>query len=235
LSPYRKGFVPTTDIVHWFETWSKKISPDKINLLGGEPFLHPDLATVVLESRRIWSNSTLEVVSNGLLISQASQPIFDALKKAEIHVVISDHSGADLPREKVLAACTRLDEKGISYTLRPSNSAWRVQYQLSAEEVLVPFQSCSRDAWSICIGRMCIALANNRLYKCAILASVIEGVREGSLSPSLWNEALTYNPLKPNADAAAILEHLRSKEIKECCICSDKIVITEARQMPRVA
>jgi hypothetical protein len=232
LSPYRKVFVPTEKLVHWFETWSKKIHPRKIHLLGGEPFLHTDLATVLLESRRIWKDATLEIVSNGLIISHASQDVFNAIKNAQIRVVVSDHSSVDLPYEKLVAGCARLKDNDIPYEIASSNNVWRVQHQWSEEGLPAPFQSRSCDAWSVCVPKQCPALANNRLYRCSVLASIIEGVNEGSLSPTLWKDALTYAPLPPEADADTILKHFCSEDEKACSVCPDKIMFTEASQLP---
>ena len=231
LSPYRKGFVPTEKILHWFETWNKKIRPNKMQLLGGEPLLHPDLATVVLESRKIWNDSTLGLVTNGLLIHQAPQNILDALREAKFYVGISDHSGADLPRDKVISGVARLKENGVPYQLWPSNDSWYVQHRWNENNVPIPYQSPVCDAWSICLSKHHPSLANNQLYKCAILASMIEGVKEGSLSPLLWKDAVTYRPLSPDVDANTILEHFRTNEIRECSICPDRVYITEMKQM----
>ena len=190
FSPYRKGYVPTEQIVHWFETWSKKIRPAKINLLGGEPFLHTDLPAVLLETRRNWNDSKLEIVSNGLLISQASQNVFDALKEADFHVIISDHSdGVEVMDEKISAGCNRLEQNDISHELRPSNADWHIKHQLGEGGIPRSFQSPSSDAWTNCPSKRCLSLANNHLYKCAVLASVIGGVNEGALSSSLWRQS----------------------------------------------
>ena len=231
FSPYRKGIVPTEEIVRWLETWSKKIKPNKFFLLGGEPFLHPDLETIIIESSRIWNNSTLEIISNGLLIPQVSQNIFNTLKKAKVKVVISDHSGVDVTHEKVTAACTCLKKNEISHELCPSNTVWRIHYKWDENDVLVPFQSSPHSAWSVCMAKCCPTLANNQLYKCSSLASIIESTKEGALQPTVWKDALTYNALTPDADANSILEHFCRDAIKECSVCPDKYILTEAKQM----
>ena len=232
LSPYRKGFVPTEKLVHWFEVWSKKIHADEIRLAGGEPFLHPDLASVILESSRVWNDSVLKIVTNGLLVRQTSQDVFNAIKKANVEVIVSDHSGLGVPHEKVAAGCARLKKNDISYNLRLSNKRWRVMHQQNEEGLPVSFQSSPHNAFTTCVPKQCPALANNRLYKCTVLASVIEGTRDGSFPSTHWKDALTYNPLTPDADASTILEHFRTFSVAECCICPEKIVYTEATQLP---
>jgi len=233
FSPYRQGVVPLEKIVYWFETWSKKVRPNILSILGGEPFLHTDLASIILESRRMWGNSKLELLSNGFLIPQTSQSIINILKKMEINVIISDHSGADLSREKIVAACSRLKENGVLYELRQSNAKWRVRYQLKNDDTPIPFQSSPRDAWSFCRSQH-HALSNNRLYKCPTLACIIAAVEEGALSSELWKDALTYTPLFPTTDAISILKHFRTGFVKECSVCSDTFTTTEPKQMPHL-
>ena len=234
LSPYRKGVIRIEEIVRWCETWNKKIRPVKLLFVGGEPFLHPDLASIIIESHRIWDDSELEIVSNGLLIPQTSQSVLDALKQTKTRAVISDHSGTDLSSEKIVAACTILREKGIPYELRQSNTHWRVQHQFKENGTPVAFQSSPRDAWSVCLTRHCHTLHNNRLYKCSILASVIEGVNEGALSSELWKGALSYSPLSSDADTNSILEHFRSGFVEACSVCPEKCENVESRQLSAV-
>ena len=235
LSPYRKGFVPTEKIIYWSDTWSKKIRPAEVYIVGGEPFLHPDLTTILIESHKIWSDSVLKIYSNGLLIHQIAPSIFETLKMTKSQVVISDYPGIDLPRERFIAGCVRMEQYGIPYQVTPKEDNWLVQYQQTNKDAVPgPFKSCSRKAWASCYTKRCPSLADNRLYKCTVLASRIAAVNEGAISPTLWKDALTYTPLPPDADAALILKHLRSKEIMECCICPEKQIVTKSRQLPLV-
>jgi organic radical activating enzyme len=234
LSPYRKGYVSTEKIVHWFETWSKKIRPYTLYIMGGEPFLHPDLAAVITETHRIWDSSALELVTNGLLIPQASQNIFDALQKTKMKVIISDHSSTDTLNEKIVAARDCLEKNGIQYAVQPSNTKWYVHHELDENYIPSSFQSIPKDAWSICMAKNCPSLANNRLYKCAVLAGIIESVGENALSASHWKDALTYNALSSEADANTIMEHFHSGFVKECSVCPDKLILTDAIQMASV-
>ena len=232
FSPYRKGYIPTETIIHWFETWSKKIHPNTIKVLGGEPFLHPELSTVLYETRRIWNDVRLIIVSNGLLIPQAPQSSFDALREAKFHVIVSDHSSTDFPYEKIVSKC---EENEISYELRPSNQHWWVQHQWNEHCDPIPFQSPPYDAWLACYSKYCPSLANNLLYKCPALASIIEGVNEGSLSPQHWKDVLTHGALSSDADADTILKYFRTREVRECYVCPSKVIITEPRQISHLS
>jgi hypothetical protein len=233
FSPYRKGIIPAKHILHWFQTWRKKIHPEVIHILGGEPLLHPDLAMIIRESRRIWDGSSLGIVTNGLHLPKVSQDVLNALKESHAWVQISDHSGTDVPFDKVACGIPRLEKAEISYTLRPANKDWYAQYQYNAEGIPIPFQNPPQCAWEICISKNCPLLMNNRLYKCSVLASILEGVQEGALSAGIWKAALSYKPLSPDAEARTILKHLTGQEVKECCICPGQKAFIEPRQIER--
>jgi hypothetical protein len=146
-------------------------------------------------------------------------------------VSISDHSCIDISYEKIVAACDCLEKNGISYVVQPSNAKWYVHHKLDENNTPSPFKSVSRDAWSVCIAKNCPSLASNRLYKCAVLAGIIEGVEKKDFSASRWKDALTYNALSPDADANTILEHFHSGFAKECSVCPNEIMLTEAMQI----
>ena len=231
LSPYRKGYIPTEKIVYWFETWSEKIHPTEIKILGGEPFLHPELATVIFQAREIWKDQKIGLATNGLLIQKAPQNVFDALKEAKVVVHISDHSDADLPYDEIVAGTARLEENNIRYYIWPDNKTWCIQHLWDENNVPIPYKSLSIDAWSVCQSKYHPSLANNQLYKCAILQSMIEGVKEGSLHSSIWEDTRSYKPLSIDDNAATIMNHLLACEVEACSICPDQIYITKSKQL----
>jgi hypothetical protein len=146
-------------------------------------------------------------------------------------VSISDHSCIDISYEKIVAACDCLEKNGILYVVHPSNTKWYVHHKLDENNAPSPFQSVPQDAWSICIAKNCPSLTNNRLYKCAVLAGIIEGVEKNAFSASQWKDALTYSALSSDADASTILKHFHSGFVKECSVCPNKLMVTEAIQI----
>ena len=231
FSTYRKGIVSVRQIVHWFKTWHKKIQPEVIHILGGEPLLHPGLSDIVRESRRIWEGTILEIVTNGLLLSKMPQKTLHALKESDVRILISDHSGTDIFFEKVTAGIPRLEKYEIPYTLLRANRDWYAQHRYNAEGIPIPFQNHPQNAWEICVSKNCPLLINNRLYKCSVLASIVEGVKEKALSAEIWKPALSYVPLSPDASPQVILKHLTQKTVKECRICPAELVLIEPRQI----
>jgi len=69
------------------------------------------------------------------------------------------------------------------------------------------------------------------LYKCAVLASIIEGVSEGAFSQENWSSALSYKPLTLEASSQEIVEHLSCRQVPACSICPDKKIWTSPKQI----
>ena len=231
LSPFRRGIVPADDVLQWFRLWSEKILPKKLDILGGEPLLHPELPRILRESKEIWPQTEIELVTNGFMFSKVSQDVFHALEETQISVIISDHSNSESEKEKFAEAISKLRGYSIRHKIRKSNRKWIVQYDKTPDGVPRMFSSNPRKAWDMCLSKTCISLANNKLYKCAVLASIIEGVSENSLKKENWTNALSYQPLTLDASREEIVEHLMQREIRACTICPDKKIWLEPSQI----
>lgn len=231
LSPYRKGIVPAEELLQWFRLWSEKIVPEELDLLGGEPLLHPELPRILRESQNIWNQTRIVLVTNGFMFSKVSPEVFEALEQTQIQVVISDHSSNAAEKKMFEEAISKLREYSIRYKIRKSNSKWIIQYDTTSDGTPKMFSSNPKKAWDTCLAKTCIALANNKLYKCAILASIIEGVCENTFSKENWNSALTYKPLTLDASSQEIMEHLMRREVPACSICPAEKLYIEPKQL----
>ena len=230
LSPYRSGYIPATRLAEWFTHWSRKIIPEEVYLLGGEPLLHPELDRVILDSKQIWNRSSLRIVSNGILFSKVSDKVLDAIRTTRIQVILSRHCTDKEGKTTFRNGLKRLDAAGIPYTVRNSYRHWFRQHRENDDGRPIPFDSDAEKAWKICRSKYCVSLAGNRLYKCSILAAVREGVHEGVLD-NAWKTILSYQPIEPNASADEILEHLRCDAVAECRICPETVELVTPKQI----
>lgn len=67
----------------------------KIRLLGGEPFLHPQLQHFAMEFRRIYPYSDIRICTNGLLLAEQTD--------AQLDIFAENHIGVDITCYPVLA------------------------------------------------------------------------------------------------------------------------------------
>lgn len=231
LSPFRKGLVPADELLQWFRSWSEKIEPAELDLLGGEPLLHPELPRILRESVKIWDQTEIKLITNGFMFAKVAPEVFRALEETQIQVVISDHCSSEADKMKFEEAISKLRNTSVRYKIRKSNRKWIVQYNTNPEGVACMFSSRPKRAWETCLSKTCVALANNKLYKCAVLSSMIEGVAENALSRKNWSAAFTYKPLTLEAAPREIMEHLLRREVPACTICPDRKIYIEPKQI----
>ena len=56
------------DIIENMEAWFRRLDPDHLTIIGGEPLLHPRIYDILKEARRIFDHATIEVYTNGFLL-----------------------------------------------------------------------------------------------------------------------------------------------------------------------
>ena len=219
--PQISGLVPLEEIIDTFRTWHRKIAPDRLLFVGGEPLLHPYFETILQEARSYWPNARLDILTNGLLLPKKRE-ILSLLKKENSHVYVSQHFEDEKYLHDFEESLQYLRESGVPFSISSSHRDWRKYYELNTKGLPIPFDSSPEKAWSNCCTKNgCPSLLENRLYKCAHLAYATLGYRRGVI-PDSWKVVESYQPLQPDCDSGEILSHLASEAIPECRICPEK-------------
>jgi len=214
------GLASVNELVEDFRTWSPKLAPEKIRLIGGEPLLHPELDTIIREVKKYWAKARVDLVTNGLLLPK-QQGILTLLKELGGHVFLSRHfDHADYLREfDVALQC--LQASGVDFTIYTSDREWRKYYELDRSGVPIHYNCDPEKAWRNCQTKnLCPTLWENRLWKCQHLAWAIHAANEGKL-PESWRFVCNYQPLLPESHPDEILAFLSSGAIPYCRICPE--------------
>ena len=99
-----------------------------IRLLGGEPFLNPELGAFVTAAREAYPEAALSVVSNGLLIPKVKEEILETIRRNNAMVQISNYPPTvrmgDAIRKK-LEGC------GVRYSI--SRPILKFQYEVGGK------------------------------------------------------------------------------------------------------
>ena len=99
-----------------------------IRLLGGEPFLNPDLGAFVSAAREAFPYAALSVVSNGLLIPKAKEEVLEVLRRNNAAVQVSNYP----PTVRMEDAIRRkLEECGVRYSI--SRPVLEFQYEVGGK------------------------------------------------------------------------------------------------------
>ena len=222
FSRYTQGLETQDNIIHWYETWSKKIRPRNIRLIGGEPLLHPQLGSLIRKTHEYWPDSGVQVTTNGLLFHKTEESVIEALREIDVHVYLSQHYNDSEYNKPFYAAIDRLIRNGIRYTIFTSHRDWRKTYHVHSEKRLLPYQSNASKAWENCQTKnVCPTIIDNKIFKCQHIAHVVRNRKSGLLGQE-WEIANSYHPLSPDATHEEIDVHLHSGAIKACSICPER-------------
>jgi len=110
-----------------------------IRIMGGEPFLHPELPKFIEIARSIFPNSNLWVVTNGLLIPKQKSHIWRVFRDARVKIYISQY----LPTSKMLVKIKNtLDENYIQYHISELIEKFCKILTLQNNNPLETFKTC---------------------------------------------------------------------------------------------
>ncbi len=132
-------------------------------LLGGEPFLNPEIGKYTEEIRKILPDTQIEIVTNGLLIPDIKDTIFESIKRNHIQVSISEYE----PTHKIIDRITdKLEKHEISYEVRRFEKKKKFNIPLS----LISESKYEKK----CISNGCITIWNGKMSRCPTLMYVSE-------------------------------------------------------------
>ena len=69
----------------------RQLMPNILNikLIGGEPLLNPDLGEIIYSVKEIYPESSVFIVSNGLLVDRISEDVFEAIRNCNVTILIT--------------------------------------------------------------------------------------------------------------------------------------------------
>ena len=181
---------------------------ETIKLLGGEPLLNKDLWKFVEITRRVFPDSYLRILTNGLLLPKIDGKLTATMNKLYVDFDISMYKPTTLEEDQIIS---KLNEAGVKHNYKSNKSIKYFYKQLMINPV------------------------NNRLrsYKNCLDAKNGHTLRDGTLSlcplaPLIYKlnnkYGLNYptnntNNIYEDIDGWELLERL-NKPIDLCCYCS---------------
>ena len=129
-----------------------------IRIMGGEPLLHKDVVSFCLTAREYFPNSSIVLVSNGILLPQLSDTQIDTLNKHNIQLCISNY-GLKLNFDQL--------NKFKTHYFHAKNDMYNISLDLQgAQSIEQAFQNCDlvRGQWYF--------FKDWRIYQCCIMANI---------------------------------------------------------------
>jgi uncharacterized Fe-S cluster-containing radical SAM superfamily protein len=190
-----KKTVPLTEARQWLREWSGRVIPHFFRILGGEPFLHPNLPEIFLSIRQFWPAAHIQVCTNGLNIDR--HPIMPSLLSLpNTSLSLSLHSRDADYLVRINAAITTINgwtaEFGVKTQLGDNIAKWNRFYK-GVGRKMEPFDGDVVTSWSVCHSQHCCNLIDNRLWKCPQIGNLHYVAEKFDLRENpLWAKYLEY-------------------------------------------
>jgi hypothetical protein len=124
--------------------------------MGGEPLLHPQLLEFMDITRKCLPNTKrLDMVTNGILVKKWGTPLWEALSRNNIRMMVSGYPDVELDKEyfKRLAKLYK-----VKLWMRDSSN-WSVVFNPEGD-------SDAGKAFRVCFAKFCYVLYDGKLYIC---------------------------------------------------------------------
>ncbi len=164
-----------------------------INILGGEPLLHPELLKILKITRTYFPDSEIKLISNGILVLSQKENFWQIMKRNRIHLSVTEY-----PLSINYQQISRLTKKyGIEYSFyapNKENSQWHFPIDIAgAQDENYSFNHCRQ-------GNNCtnINIIKGKLYMCPICSNI-----------KYFNKYFNKNCVVEN------LDYLKISEIKD--------------------
>jgi len=190
-----KKTVPLAEARAWMRAWSARLTPGEFRVLGGEPFLHPNLPEILLSARQFFPNSHIQLCTNGLNLDRhplAGQIM--GLPNMSIHLSIHATDDAYTLRLKkgMDTLLGWMGEYGAQVQTGDNAKFWNRFYQ-GIGKSMRPFAGRPLKSWKACHSTRCCNLLENRLWKCPQIGNLHLVAERFELDKNpAWDKYLAY-------------------------------------------
>lgn len=133
------------------------INVEKFRLLGGEPLLHPKINEFIIITRKVFENSFIEVVTNGILLFGMQESFWKLCKTLKINIYVSKYP-INIDYQKI-ADLSLVKDVNIGF----SNTTYFFHKVLSSSKIYD-----SEENFNLCQSKnKCVYLRDGKLYVCA--------------------------------------------------------------------
>lgn len=224
------------EFVSWTKNWNERITPDQLEILGGEPTLHKDLEEFLYLARELWGQKQkITLFSNGFFVDRHPN-LGKVLKETNINLDVSIHSKEKDYLKKLkdnIILMKKWREEGTDIWFSDCFSDWRRIYKGYGTSILPYEDNDPQASWRNCITSpwKCFHLYEGDLWKCPPITYLKQLSRKYSISGK-WDPYLKYEPLKPSCSDKELIEFWNSEWMDICAMCPAKKINVEVRKDP---
>lgn len=136
-----------------------------INLFGGEPLLNRDVTEYLKIARDSFSKSTINLVTNGILLMEQDDFFWNTLKNYNITIAITEYP-INIDYEKIFQKAEEQGVKTIFFASNKKNSQWHFPLDLDGKQnKYYNFAHCQE-------ANQCTNIYHGKLFICPIASNI---------------------------------------------------------------
>lgn len=179
-----------------------------IRILGGEPLMHPQILYILGECRKVFPQSEVDVLTNGLLIPKLPESFFEELVRLNISIHISGYR----PTFGILDQIDRiLSDYKLNYTILKRDEFVKYYTTESINSMDESYKECMVSA--------CTELYRGRLSRCSAAIAFEKLNRQFGTEYCVTKDVDWYDIYDRNIDANEIIRKL-AKPSPICKYCT---------------
>lgn len=226
------------DITENMEAWSKRLDPDHITIIGGEPLIHPKIYDILYVAKEKFDHAKIEVYTNGFLLKKRPKIMNVLLDISPAKISLTHHTKdtkaralveqnikkylfKDLPFHQVAKNRYMCRDVEIEIT-DPTDKGW-MDYRKIQNGILKPHSDGDiESSYFNCGVNIYPIIYNNRLYKCPPISMLRTHAEKYSLSDDKdWQPYLEYTGVGLDESDEKLFELVSNiyKPHKICGMC----------------
>lgn len=147
-----------------------KLSKGRVNeiqLLGGEPLLHPQVALFPEVVRKYFPTVPIKLITNGMLLTRQKESFWESCRKNNIEIVVTKYP-IKLDHDTIEK---HVREQRVNFTFYGSTGT--VEKTMQCAPLDLEGKQAPRDSFLRCnSANRCIAMDNGRIYTCSLIPYV---------------------------------------------------------------
>lgn len=179
--------------------WLDRLYPECIGVMGGEPFINPNLKEYITGLRELLPNTQIRLPTNGLLLLKKYDIVEMLHEMGNAVLKISYHLDDPLINNAIKKIFNDFDLKPVTeFGINRWSTNNNFKFQINAPTTFLrsfigdyqnmkPHKNDPADAFEICVAKRCPFLYNGQLFKCStagLTPWILE--RFGNPNKELW-------------------------------------------------
>jgi organic radical activating enzyme len=241
-----KGHYNWSDSADAIKRYSEEIVLNTIDILGGEPLLHPGLKDWCRGIRELWPDANIRLLTNGTRIATTSG-LYQILQEYNIILAVSLHHNT----ESILNNVTEFLHGPVTTELRgmagdDSFKVFRlltdqnnVQVMLAKHHKFIKYSNFVNNqfynsdpvkAHSVCKAADCFEIRDGKYYKCNLIPALLEINQQLDLNldPDAIDLIKQYEPMQADWSYERKKEFIANlnQPMPQCRICPERRIWT---------